>query len=191
MNYLSIAKKLKELNLEVFTSQEFENVFGLTMGTAGVKLTRYKNKGYLVSPKKGVYYLADEPVDKFRIANRLYFPSYVSLDSILARNGVIPEIVYTVTSVTAKATREFQTEGTIFKYYRIKKAAYLGYRTEDNCQIATVEKALVDYLYFVAQGKRELNDRLNLGRVDKNQVFAYAQYFSNMRLNRLVDKILK
>ena len=61
MNYQTIKLKLKESDLEVFTTQEFTNLFGMDSYNAAVKLTRYKKKGYLESPKRGVYYLKDDP----------------------------------------------------------------------------------------------------------------------------------
>lgn len=189
MNFQQIRAKLKKLNLEVFNTQEFKNIFGLRAESAAVKLTRYKNAGYLASPKRGVYYLADEPVDKFKIANRLYFPSYVSLDSILSAWGIIPEIVYTITSVTTKASREFSDAQTVYKYYKIKKEAFLGYQKEGERLVATPEKALVDYLYFVSQGKRELNDRLNFKKISQLKVFYYAKFFANQKLDNLLRRL--
>jgi len=189
MNFQQTRTRLKKLNLEVFTTQEFKNIFGFDEKSAAVKLTRYKNAGYLVSPKRGVYYLADEPVDKFKIANRLYFPSYVSLDSILSARGIIPEVVYTITSVTTKASREFSDAQTVYKYYKIKKGAFLGYQKEGEKLVATPEKALVDYLYFVSQGKRALNERLNLEKINRQQVFYYAKFFASKRLNNLLRRL--
>jgi len=159
--------------------------------SAAVKLTRYKKAGYLESPKRGVYYLVDEVPDKFKIANRLYFPSYVSMDSILSRNSVIPEIVYTITSVTTRATREFSDNQTVYKYYKIKREAFIGYKKEGETLVAITEKALVDYLYFVSQGKRDLNGRLSLNRMDSSRVYYYAKFFSDKRLDNLVKKLFK
>lgn len=191
MNFQQVRAKLKELDLDVFTTQEFKNVFDLSPESVAVKLTRYKKAGYLESPKRGVYYLADERPDKFKIANRLYFPSYISLDSILSRNGIIPEIVYSITSVTTKATREFSDSQTVYKYYKIKREAFIGYKKEGELLLATIEKALVDYFYFVSQGKRDLNERLNLSKIDLKKVYYYAKFFSDKRLDNLIRKLFK
>ncbi len=189
MNYQQIRQQLKLHNLEVFTTQEFINIFGVSRGVASVKLTRYKQLGYLVSPRRSVYYLAGEVDDKYKIANKVYTPSYISLDSALSKYDIIPETVYTITSVTTKATREFTDDQTVYRYYRIKKEAFIGYHKEGDTLLADPEKAIVDYLYFVSQGDRQLNDRLNITKIDKNKVFYYAEFFHNKKLNTLIRHI--
>lgn len=61
------------------------------------------------------------PPSKFRIANYIYFPSYVSLETILSKEGIMPEAIYPITSITTKATRQFDDGESIYTYSRIKK----------------------------------------------------------------------
>lgn len=191
MNYQQIRQQLKLHNLEVFTTQEFINIFGISRSIASVKLTRYKQAGYLISPRRSVYYLAGEVEDKYKIANKVYAPSYISLDSALSKYDLIPETVYTITSVTTKATREFSDDQTVYRYYRIKKEAFTGYYKEGDALIAYPEKAVVDYLYFASQRDRQLNDRLNLTKIDKSKIFFYANFFHNKNLNTLIQQIFR
>lgn len=191
MNFQQVRQQLKRHNLEVFTTQEFINIFGVKRTIAAVTLTRYKQAGYLISPKRGVYYLANEVEDAYKIANKIYCPSYVSLDSALSKYDLIPETVYTITSITTKATREFTDDQTVYRYYKIKKEAFTGYHKEGDTLWADPEKAVVDYLYFVSQGKRELNDRLDIKKTDKSKVISYAKFFNNKRLNTLITRIFK
>lgn len=191
MNYQIVKKALMGCNLDVFTIQEFCRVTNIDPNTASVKLSRYKKAGYLESPKKGIYYFSDESINKYKIANKVYFPSYVSLDTILSQEGIIPEIVYTITSVTTKATREYVDSNTTYKYFKIKRQAYTGYFFDGNVYLATPEKALVDYLYFVSQGKRILNDRLYLKNINVKEVLSYSKSFNNKPLDNLVLKLFK
>jgi len=191
MNYQQVRQRLKLHNLEIFTTQEFINVFGMSRSVASVKLTRYKQAGYLISPRRSVYYLMGEVDDKYKIANKVYAPSYISLDSALSKYDLIPETVYTLTSVTTKATREFTDDQAVYRYYRIKKQAFIGYHKEGDTLFADPEKAVVDYLYFVSQGDRQLNDRLNVAKIDKNKVLYYAEFFKNKKLNTLIEQIFK
>lgn len=191
MNYQQVRQELKKHHLEVFTTQEFINIFGVSPSVAATKLTRYKQAGYLISPRRSVYYLKNEVEDKYKIANKVYTPSYISLDSALAKYHLIPETVYAITSVTTKATREFTDDQTVYRYYRIKKGAFTGYHQEGDTLWADPEKAIVDYLYFVSQGKRELNDRLNLKKIDKDKILFYAEFFNNNRLNLLIKVLFK
>lgn len=189
MNFQTVRAMLVKKGINLFSAQDFINVFALSRELANVKLSRYKKQGYLASPKKGVYYFPDSPPDNFVLANRIYMPSYVSLETILSKGGIIPESVYTITSVTTKATREFVDNGIAYSYSRIKKEAYTGYYLENGAQIATSEKALVDYLYFVSQGRKTLNDRITLSRINKKECLEYARLFDNKRLDNLVKKI--
>lgn len=189
MNFQQIRQQLKQHNLEIFTTQEFINIFGVRRDIAAVTLTRYKQAGYLASPRRSVYYLAGEVEDTYKIANKIYYPSYVSLDSALSKYNHIPETVYTITSVTTKATREFTDDQTVYRYYKIKKEAFIGYHKEGDTLWADPEKAIVDYLYFVSQGKRELNDRLDIKKTDKSKIISYAKFFDNKRLNTLIQSL--
>jgi len=189
MNFQQIRQVLKKHNLEVFTKQDFENIFDMGREVSAVKLSRYKKSSYFVSPKSGVFYLKGEVSNKFKIANKVYKPSYVSLDTALSKHGIIPETVYTITSITTKATREFNDDNTTYKYFRIKKQAYTGYVLADDVFIADPEKSVVDYLYFVALGKRVLNDRMDLTKLDKQKIYNYADLFDSKRLNNLLKRI--
>lgn len=191
MNFQHIRQVLKEHNLEIFTKQDFINIFKISSGVSAVKLSRYKKIGYLISPKRGVFYLKGEVSNKFKIANKIYNPSYISLDTALSKHGIIPETVYTVSSITTKATREFSDDNTIYRYFKIKKQAYTGYVLVEDTFIADPEKSVVDYLYFAALGKRILNDRMDLTKLNKQKIYNYADLFESRRLNNLVRRIFK
>jgi predicted transcriptional regulator of viral defense system len=191
MNFQQIRQALKEHNLEVFTNQDFVNLFNFKPEVATVKLSRYKKLNYLISPKNGIYYLNREVPDKFRIANKIYKPSYISLDSALSRHGIIPETVYAITSLTTKATRIFEDQQTVYRYYKIKSSCFTGYDLVNDVYFADPEKAFVDYLYFVSLGKRVLNDRFNLDKLQQKKVYFYASLFKSEKLNNLVNKYFK
>ena len=176
--------------MTVFSTTDFQGISGMDYQAAAVKLTRYKDRGYLESPKRGVYYLSDQAPDDWELANYLYRPSYISLDTALSHYGLIPEVVYVVTSVSTKATRELADARMVYKYFKLKREVFTGYRKEKGYLIAGMEKAVVDYVYFVAIGKRELNDRLNLTKVDKGEIRRWVEMFNNQRLTNLMKELL-
>ena len=47
-----------------------------------------------------------EPYAEY-MANRLRLPSYLSLEYVLAKEGLIPEAVYALTSITSKNFQKF------------------------------------------------------------------------------------
>src|SRR3989338_6477780 len=95
-------EKLKDLELEVFTPREFRRVFGVSQNTASRFITTNLASGLFVKLRNNFYMLKDSNPSHYFIANKLYQPSYISLESALSYYGIIPETVYCITSVTAK-----------------------------------------------------------------------------------------
>ena len=117
------------------------------------------NNGQIIRLKKGQYILSEEESGKnfnrFLIANHLYGPSYVSMQTALRYYGLIPEQVYAVQSVTTTAARHFDTPIGHF-YYTHCSAEWLsiGVRMQRDEElsylIATPEKALFDLVQFTS-----------------------------------------
>lgn len=189
MKYVDITRAFREKQINLFTTQDFEQLTGLNRSSAWAALGRYCHKGWLESPKRGLYYFVDNPPDEFLLANKLYAPSYVSFETALGYYSIIPETVYSIISATTKLTREFEGGGKRFKYLKIKQTAFTGYIKKDNYLIAEPEKALVDHLYFVVLGKKDINDRLNMTKIDPNKLKKYAQLFGNLKLTQMVERL--
>lgn len=188
-----MANKLKSLNMSVFTPREFQDIFAVSKNTASVFLSNNINSNLFVKLRNGFYILKDTCPSLSLIANRLYRPSYISLESALSFYEIIPETVYGITSVSTKATREFASEIGIFSYQKIKKEAFIGYQLKnvhgENIFIADAEKALADYLYFVDLKKVSLNDRLYLKNINKKKLMGYISVFNRKSLKKLIDQI--
>lgn len=114
-----------------------------------------EKKGVLIRLKKGMYVVSPEISGKELsdglIANHLYGPSYVSLLWALRWYGLIPERVYTITSVTTRHTREFNNSLGRFTYRGVSKDYFpIGIKSQEeagiNYLMATPEKALCDML---------------------------------------------
>lgn len=103
--------------------------------------------------RRGLYALA-EPYAKvtphpFLIANRLAEPSYVSLQSALAYEGLIPEHVPVVTSITTRRPGLRSTPAGSFHYTHLKSERIFGFQSievspNQFARIATPEKAIID-----------------------------------------------
>ncbi len=191
LNRLEVEEKLKSLRIYLFTPQEFMGIFGVSGNTASLFLSRNLKSGLFIKLRNKYYILKDSNPSLYFIANKLYQPSYVSLEKALAHYGIIPETIYAITSVTTGATQEFETPQTIFMYRKIKKEAFTGYkaiRLEGTVVLfAESEKALADYLYFVDLKKTSLNDRLDLKNINKSKLIKYAKLFGRSNLLKLID----
>lgn len=193
LDRIKVEEKLKSLKLYLFTPREFRDIFGVSQKTTSVFIGRNLKSGLFLKLRNGCYVLKDSNPSLYFIANKLYQPSYISLEMALSYYGIIPEVVYTMTSVSAKPTREFETPKGVFSYQRIKKEAFTGYAPKqmegDTVMFAEPEKSLADYLYFVDLKKVSLNDRIDLKEINKNKLIGYAKLFSRPSLLKLIEKI--
>lgn len=130
-----------------------------------------------------------------QIANTLRLPSYLSLDFVLAQNGLIPEAVNTYTSITLKTPRSYQNFLGTFTYTNIKVDLFCGYSSGT----ASKAKALFDFLYLKKNlGQdydRELSDSLrinwnNFSKADLNQFQKYCFMAKSTKMDKLA-KIIK
>ncbi len=136
----------------VFSLQEVRKVF---TNFSYRQLDRWEKKGYLKKIKQNFYCFTDQEFDRnslFYTANKIYGPSYVSLEIALNYYGFIPEEIFQVTSVSTKKTAHFETSLGNFSYRSIKPSLYWGYSLVDFARqkilLADSEKAILDYLYL-------------------------------------------
>lgn len=190
---LLVREKLLEKGIAMFTPLEFGRIFDLPNYKTKYFLEKWTNEKILTRLKKGIYALKTDLPGEKEIANRLYKPSYLSFEYALSYYNILPEMPYIVTSATTKPTRTFTTDSKTFIFLKIKKNAYTGYvlikEEEKSFLIATPEKALVDYLYFVAIGKKPFNERLNASRLHKEKLLEYAKHYNRAKLFTLIKNL--
>ncbi len=122
------------------------------------KIHSLSKKGLIQPIKQGVYLLSSDfglrPFSKEILANLIYGPSYISLETALAHYGFIPERVATTTSISMGRGKSFATPVGQFDYHHIKDPIYaVGVQLREVypgafCQYATPEKALLDFIYL-------------------------------------------
>lgn len=189
-----VVRTLKEKKLNIFTPLEFQRIFGVSRHASQWFIKSHTKDELFIKLRNGLYMLADYPAPYYLIANRLYAPSYISFDTALSFHGLIPETIYAVTSATTKGTREFTVQNVLFEYHKLKKQTYTGYKPikylDATCFMADPEKALADYLYFVALDQRGLHyERLDLGKIKKEKLMQYVRLFGRPQMNELIQKI--
>ena len=195
VNQTIFATKIKEKKLPVFTGIDIRVLFGVSVPAASALLHRYKRRGFILQIKRGLYRLSDEQIPDLYVANKIYAPSYVSLEFALSYHGVIPETVYEITSVTTKATRRFETEGKVFSFRKIKKSAYTGYeiQKQKGCSffVADPEKAFVDSNYFrMLDGLKPIS-RFDKGKVNPQKTLRYAKMLNSTKLVSIIKTTLQ
>lgn len=180
MNWYKFEKTLKEKKMFLFSPLDVRRVFHVSKVAATFLLYRYAKQKFIIRFKRGLYIFREEDVNIPFLANKLYEPSYLSLEFALSFHGIIPETVYEITSVTTKPTRRFETLNRVFSYRRIKKEAFTGYvpLRQDGMVflIADPEKAFVDSVYFQLRTKKTF-DRFTIKGLDAQKALGYARLF--------------
>lgn len=204
MDYISFSAKLRKNRLYLFTLQDIKNLFPKeSEKTIKNNLTRWSSKKYCIRLRKNLYEFIEEgrevAIPDIYAANRLYSPSYVSLETALSIYSIKPDIASAVTSVTSRCTRTFKSKYGVFLYHTCKRKAFVGYKlmVYDGFKvyIADREKALVDFLYYrLRKGKRFLLDfdeeRLNkkiLKEIDWKKAEQYAKLYNPKTSEKLKE----
>ena len=171
------------------------------------KILNLINNDYLIPLKKGLYTTqiyklqAGGNFEEY-LANIIYYPSCLSLEYVLAKEGLIPEGIYVYTSVTMKTTRFFENDFGKFNYRKIKNELFGGYDLYDfegglKIKKATKAKALFDYLYFMPF-KNDLgnidNLRINwdlLSEDDLRDFYSWVEISKSNKMERIYGFVKK
>lgn len=197
--YEQFRQKFKDFG--VISTQEIEKVypyFDLK------NLVNWQKKGYLVKLRNKFYFFKDTHIEEsflYFIANKIYGPSYISMESALDYYGVIPEGVYNIQSITTRRTNKFKNTLGNFVFQTIKKDLFFGYQLVKKgnvtFKIALLEKVVLDFLYL----RHDIEDiqsfeslRWNkeiLKRLDEAVLQNYLELYDSPKMNIKVRNLKK
>jgi len=192
MKFKDLYKKLEENNYYIFSSGDILSFYPKEKKYNIKKMiSRWKKQGWICPLKRGLYelvYPKDFTISDMYVANKLYSPSYVSLETALSNYSIIPEVAMSVVSITTKPTRRFRNKHGFFLYRTVKPHAFTGYYIEKHGSfdvlIAEPEKALIDYLYFSTYRNKEFSpkgERLDkdvISSLNKKKLNKYAKLYN-------------
>ena len=145
------------------------------------RVTTLLRCGDIIRVKKGLYVFGDQlrrrPYSRELLANLVYGPSLVSLDSALSFHGLIPERVEAMTSVTTKRPKAFDTPIGSFIYRQAPtRYFHLG--------MDRVEEG--DVAFLIAVPERALADKVRDDRRHRirTQTDAARYLFDDLRIDR-------
>ncbi len=201
------------MNFFEFKSELFKNICISNHGISSRfenfnfnNISRWIEKGYLIRLRNGFYtfpeYLTASDISYY-IANRIYKPSYISLQSALAFYGLIPEAVVQIKSVSTLKTTRFANKFGNFTYNTVSPDKYFGYvqkpfNKDISFIIAEPEKAILDLLYiFPFYNTVEeiielrLDEELMSEIINKEKLESYAKKFNNKSLIKRLNILTK
>ena len=149
-------KELENIGMVPVDFSVLKSIFS-HLSSSRNKIAQLEKIGQIVRLKRGLYVVSPKVTGKIisteLIANHIYGPSYVSMESALRFYGLIPESVYAVRSMTLKRSRDFENTMAQFGYTQCPSEYYsIGIcqveRKDATFLIATPEKALCDLIAY-------------------------------------------
>ena len=150
------------------------------------RLNYYVQKGLLLNPRKGIY--AKRNSNPEELAGLVFVPSYISLEYVLQKSGVIFQYDSAITSVSY-LSREIEMLGQTFRYRQIKGEILYnleGIERRDNINIATPERAILDMMYLNSECYFD-----NLNAVSKKRIKQLLPIYQSQKLTERVDEMFK
>lgn len=153
---------------------------GLKDKTVDTYISRFLKYKEVYRLKNGLYVSADF-FDKnkndisysFYLANILRTPSYISSWAALQYYNLTTEAIHSITSVTQKVTRDYQTKVGNFAYHSINKELFSDFslvKGKFDFFIASPSKALFDLLYFRTNQFRSVSMQKIKGMVEELRI---------------------
>lgn len=152
--------------------------------TTRVRINYYVRTGQLYPLRRGLY-AKDKNYDRLELATKIFIPSYVSFETVLAQSGIIFQL-YSTIFVASYLTRDILVDGQPYSFKKIKDSILtnaLGIENKDNKAIATKERAFLDTIYL---NKNYHFD--NLASLDWNRVFEILPIYKNKRMEKTVSR---
>lgn len=181
----AITLSLLQQPQSVFRIPDIAMLTGITDAMSIAQRMAYAlKKGLLTSPRKGIYAKNNYP--PLELACRLYTPSYVSLEYILQREGVIFQYGSEITMVSY-LSREVEIDGNTFIYRKLKNDVLINMDgiSRGITYEATKERAFLDMLYL--NGNCHFD---NPGILDKERVIELTSIYKSRSLTERAIKIL-
>ena len=170
----------------VFSSQDIALLWNEQgNNSARVRLNYYVRKGDLYRIRRGLY-AKDKNYNKTELATRIFTPSYVSFETVLAQEGVTFQF-YSQIFVASYLTREVTIDNQTYSFKQIQKHILTnstGIIHKDESSIATRERAFLDTLYINTDYFFD-----NLAGLDWEKVFAIVPIYQNKSMTRRVQEL--
>lgn len=146
------------------------------------RMRYFANVGKIKRLTPGIYAKAD--FNPFEVANKLYTPSYISLETVLAKAGIVFQHYDTI-FVVSYLTREVEVNGITVQYRRLKDeilANPLGIEQGEGYNIATPERAFLDAVYLYKDYHFD-----NLSPLDWGKIAKLTEIYKNKTFEKRVE----
>lgn len=205
-NFVALIKDLPYFEVENL------KMLDIKLSYLRIILSRLSKRGEIIRLKKGMYVSKDfiEKTENKSIfpyfleflANKIYEPSYLSLEYVLYENNVLTEMPKNFTLITKNKTITFVNKFSTFIYHKVKEELFIGFHIikTNNFLIykASKAKALFDFLYL---RKREILNKKMVGELrlnlenfsakDIKELKKYVDIESSQKMKQIFNWVIK
>lgn len=168
----------------VFTIDEISQLFpNIAYKNLRDRLSYFTRVGKLKRPHHGIY--AKGEYNPFELANKLYKPSYISLETVLVKGGVVFQYYETIFAVSY-LTRSVSINGVSIQYRRIKAGLLTnlqGIEQKEGYFIASLERAFLDAVYIYKNYHFD-----NLGTINWEKVAELKKIYRNKVFEKRIEE---
>lgn len=172
----------------VFTAKDIAILWQETNpNTLKSKVHYYVKNGQLFSPRIGIY-TKNKDYDKLELAGKIYTPSYISLETVLQKEGVTFQNYQTIFMVSY-LSREIEIDKQKYCFKKIKNEILtnnLGISARNNSAWACKERAFLDTLYLYSSYHFD-----NLNNLDWENVDQLLPIYKNKKIEQKVKNYRK
>jgi hypothetical protein len=151
------------------------------------KMNYYVHAGKIINPRKGIYAKSDYKPEE--LACLVYTPSYISLEYVLQRAGIVFQYDSRI-NVVSYLSRNLEIGNQTYLYRRIKEELLVNtqgiFRQPDYINIASPERAFLDLLYLNTDCYFDNTNPLN-----KEKVYKLLPMYHSKALTQRVTKFLQ
>jgi predicted transcriptional regulator of viral defense system len=148
------------------------------------RISYYVKTGKLYPIRRGIY-AKDKNYDQFELATKIYTPSYISFETVLAKAGIIFQY-YEQIFIASYLSREITIDDKKYTYKKIKDSILtnnLGIEIKDNYSLATPERAFSDTIYLYKDYHFDNPSLLN-----RQKVFEIVPIYNRKTMEKRVQK---
>jgi hypothetical protein len=151
------------------------------------KANYYVKTGQLKQIRRGIY-AKNSDYEQFELACKIYKPSYISLNTVNAMNGLNFQY-YSSIFVISYLSREIKVDGCGYNFHKIKDSILTnmqGIKNENGYSIATLERGFLDTVYMY--GDKHFD---NLNPINWDKAYELVTIYDNKRMIRSLDSYYK
>ena len=150
------------------------------------RLNYYVHRGKLQNPRKGIY--AKPNFRSEELACSIYTPSYISLEYVLQKAGILFQFYSQITSLSY-LSRSIEVTGRTYIFRKIKGEILVNtagiIRHDNHINIASAERAFLDLLYLEKDSYFD-----NLKPLKKSRVYDLMPLYNSKALSERTAKLM-